>query len=557
MENQVAILDAKGNPLKPSRAMALAGGNNSMPYDAADIHGQHTAEWNPYLWSPDASLNMFRDRMVARVRDLVRNDGWASGAVTRILDNAVGANFRPISKPDYRALAALTGNKGFDAKWAEEYGREVDARYRLWAEDDGRYCDGIRKQTMSQMLRLAFRHKIVDGDALAQILWLPQRRGYGRARYATAVLIIDPDRLSNPQLQFDMRDMRGGVKIDEIGAPIGYFIRQAHQADWFVADKAVTWDFIPRETSWGRPIIVHDYDLEQANQHRGTGILAPVVQRLKALIKYDGAELDAAILNAIFASYIESPHDPALVESALAGADEMPAYQNARTDFHKEKRLSINGARIPILFPGEKINTVSAARPTTNFADFEKAVLRNFASCAGLSAQQVSQDWSDVNYSSARGALLEAWKTLDRRRIDFAIGFAGPVRSAWLEECHEVDKLPMPNGVVPDFAEARGAFGRSMWLGPGVGWMDPVAEKEGAIMGMGAGLSNLELEAAQQGLDWEENLDQLAREKEAFESRGLEAPTSWLAQMTKQPQQQQRQPGQGPAQDQQKAGNKQ
>ena len=125
-------------------------------------------------------------------------------------------------------------------------------------------------------------------------------------------------------------------------------------------------------------------------------------------------------------------------------------------------------------------------------------MLRNFASCAGLSAQQVSQDWSDVNYSSARGALLEAWKTLDRRRIDFAIGFAGPVRSAWLEECHEVDKLPMPNGVVPDFAEARGAFGRSMWLGPGVGWMDPVAEKEGAIMGMGAGLSNLELEAAQQ-----------------------------------------------------------
>ena len=552
--NQVAILDAQGKPLQPSRAMALAGGNSSMPYDAADIGGQHTAEWNPYLWSPDASLGMFRDRMVARMRDLVRNDGWASGAVTRILDNAVGANFRPISKPDYRALAALTGNKAFDAEWAEEYGREVDARYRLWSEDEGFYCDAIRKQSMAQMLRLGFRHKIVDGDALAQVVWLPQRRGYGRARYATAVLMIDPDRLSNPQLQFDQRYMRGGVHIDEVGAPIGYYIRQAHQADWFVADKAVTWDYIPRETSWGRPIIVHDYDLEQANQHRGVGILGPVVQRLKALIKYDGAELDAAILNAIFASYIESPHDPALVESALAGADELPAYQSARTDFHKEKRLSINGARIPILFPGEKINTVTAARPTSNFADFEKAVLRNFASAAGLSAQQVSQDWSDVNYSSARGALLEAWKTLDRRRIDFSIGFARPLRSAWLEECHEVDKLPMPNGVIPDYAEARGAFGRAMWLGPGIGWMDPVAEKEGAIMGMGAGLSNLELEAGVQGLDWEENLDQLAREKAAFESRGLEAPTSWLAGMTKQGQQQ-RQAGQGPAADQQKAGN--
>ena len=81
---------------------------------------------------------------------------------------------------------------------------------------------------MSQMLRLGFRHKLVDGDALAQLVWLPKRRGYGRARYATAVMLIDPDRLSNPQQQFDQRYMRGGVKIDEIGAAVGYYIRQAH-----------------------------------------------------------------------------------------------------------------------------------------------------------------------------------------------------------------------------------------------------------------------------------------------------------------------------------------
>jgi hypothetical protein len=28
---------------------------------------------------------------------------------------------------------------------------------------------------------------------------------------------------------------------------------------------------------------------------------------------------------------------------------------------------------------------------------------------------QFSNDWSDTNYSSARGALLEAWKTMSRR----------------------------------------------------------------------------------------------------------------------------------------------
>ena len=525
MANEVSILNAQGLPFKPSRVSMLAG-NSGVAYDAADLYGQHTAEWSPYLWSADGGLNMYRDRIVARVRDLVRNDGWACGAVTRILDNCVGGNFRPISKPDYRALAQATGIKAFDSAWADEYRKAVDSNYRIWSEDDGRYCDVMRKLTMPQLLRLGFRHKIVDGEALGHVAWLPRRVSFGRARYATSLQIIDPDRLSNPQLRFDIKRVRGGVEIDDLGAPIAYHIRRAHSGDWFSAAESIHWDRVMRETPWGRPIIVHDYDFDQANQHRGMGVLGPVVYRLKALIKYDGAELDSAILNAIFASYIESPHDPEMVESALG--DNLSRYQQERADYHDRKRLSMNGARIPILFPGEKINTVTAERPATNFAAFEKAVLRNCAAAFGLSAQQVSNDWSDVNYSSARGALLEAWKTLDRRRRDYAIGFAGPIRSAWLEESHDIDDLPLPKGA-PEFAEFRGAYGRAMWLGPGRGWVDPVKEREGSVLGMESGLSTLEIEAAEQDLDWEENLDQRKRELDGFKERGLEPPASWLA----------------------------
>lgn len=527
MTNAVQILSADGTPLAPSRARMLAGGGRT-PYDAADIYDDHLAEWRPYLWSPDGELNIFRDRIVSRVRDLVRNDGWAAGAVTRILDNAVGANFRPISKPDYRALAAFTGIRAFDATWAEEYGAAVDAHYRLWSEDAGRYCDAMRKMTMPQMLRLGFRHKIVDGDAVAQVLWLDDRVGPGRATYSTCIQILDPDRLSNPQMRFDLVNIRGGVEIDGYGAAIAYHFRRAHAGDWFNAEKANTWERIERETAWGRPIIVHDYDLDRAQQHRGgTGVLGPVVHRLKALVKYDRAELDAAILNAIFAAYVESPNDPQLMEAALGGEDIGP-YQDQRAAYHDKKRVSLGGARMPLLFPGEAIKTVNAARPVSNFADFEKTVLRNFASASGLSAQQVSQDWSDVNYSSARGALLEAWKTLDRRRTDYAVGFAGQIRGAWLEEAHELVDLPLPAGA-PPFMACRSAYMRANWLGPGRGWIDPVAEREGSVLGMEAGLSTLEMECADQDLDWEENLDQRARELKGFRDRGLEPPASWLA----------------------------
>jgi lambda family phage portal protein len=525
--------DSKPLPPRSSRARALSGGSGRYtgpPYDAADLYGQHMAAWQPYLWSPDGELNMYRDRIVSRVRDMVRNDGWASGAVTRILDNAVGSNLRPIARPDHRFLANFADNPAFDHVWAKEYSSAVDANWRVWAVTDlGRYCDATRNQTFGQMMRVAFRHKLIDGDALAVLQWIPDRVGRGRARYCTAVQLVDPDRLSNPQLRFDQMTLRGGVEIDRWGAAIAYHIRKAHAGDWFSAAESVTWERVLRETTWGRPIVVHDYEGDRASQHRGgAGVFTPVLQRLKMLVKYDGVELDAAIINAIFAAYVESPFDHDMMAEALEDNEKLPFYQSIRKEFHDERSIMIGNARISMLFPGEKINTVAAARPTGNFKEFEAAVLRNVAAGTGLSAQQVSNNWSDVNYSSARGALLEAWKTLYRRRHDFAEGFAAPARAAWLEESHEVDDLPLPNNA-PDFALCRGAYARCRWMGPGKGWISPTEEAGAAIMRMDGALSTLEDECAEQGLEFEEVLEQRRYELGLFDKYGIPRP-EWAGQ---------------------------
>jgi lambda family phage portal protein len=525
MTRQVQILDVRGQPLRPTKAKMLNSGRDGAPYDAASYYDDHMAAWQPWLWSPDTELNIYRDRIVSRVRDLVRNDGWASGAVTRILDNVIGGCFRPVFKPDYRSLAAYTGIKAFDAEWADEFAKVAAANWRAYSEDIGRYCDAQRNLTMPQMFALGFRHKLVDGDVLTQCLWKPERVSLGRARYATTFQMIDPDRLSNPQLQFDQQTMRGGVQIDpETGAAEGYWIRRAHQGDWFNAVKSMQWDLIPRETAWGRAIIIHDFDHDRASQHRGgAGILTPVLQRMRMLAKYDATELDAAIINAIFSAYIESPFDHQLVEEAMGDSTELNSYQQSRSDFHNERRLALGGVRIPTLFPGEKINTVSAARPNSNFEAFEKAFLRNAAAATGLSAPQFSQDWSDINYSSARAALIEAHKTLGRQRTNYAVGYAQRVLCTWMEESMEVDDYPLPTGA-PEFIECRGMYSRCRWMGPARGWVDPVAEVQGAVMGMDAGLSTLENESAEQDLDWEETLDQRAKEIERFKKLGLPLP---------------------------------
>lgn len=544
----VELLDQYGRPLQVSKPREIAGGgrpgmralNNQagLPYDAADVFSPEMVNWQPYLYSPDAELSFgHRDRIVARARDMERNDGWARGGVQRILDTVIGANFRPISKPDYRSLQFYTGNSSFDAKWADEFGHAVDACWRTWADDIEHHCDGMETLSISQLLYTGMRHLLIDGDALAVLLWNGDKVRNGVSRYATALQLLDPDRLSNPMLRFDQNTQRGGVEVNQYGAPQGYWIRRAHQGDWFSAAKAVTWDFFPRRTPWGRPIVVHAFEHDRAGQHHGgAGVLTSIMLRLRMLVRYDAAELQAAIINAIFAAYVKSPYDPAMVEEAL-GADQpkdetaLGQYQDMRNDWWKERRrISLGEAQMTHLFPGEEVGQVTGARPVGAFEPFEASILRHIAAGIGTTYEQLSGDFSRTNFSSFRGAVNEAKKTFDRRAMNFDRSFVAPIRAAAVEEFFSVEDLPLPAGA-PPFEEFRAAYSMCRWLRPGRGWTNPLDEARASAVAMQAGLSTLEDEVAEaSGADWEEVVDQRAVEIQRFKDRGLELPEIYQGQ---------------------------
>ena len=264
-----ALRLAPASTVAPAQRQRALHTRDGAPYDAAGLTAAEIADWFPWLGSPDLEINPWRDRIVARVRDLVRNDGWASGAVTSILDAAIGPDLRLVSKPDWQQLRLY--DKGFDPVWAREFGQTAEALWRGWGYDPGRWCDTTRRQLAPEMFYLAFRHLLVDGEALAIVAWLPERRARGRGKYATTLQLVDPDRLSNPHLVFDLRHMRGGVEIDDLGAPVAYHIRRAHQGDWFEAPDQWIWDRVPRETADGRPVVVHAFEAERTGQHRAAG----------------------------------------------------------------------------------------------------------------------------------------------------------------------------------------------------------------------------------------------------------------------------------------------
>ncbi|MEM5373183.1 phage portal protein [Paraburkholderia azotifigens] len=236
-------------------------------------------------------------------------------------------------------------------------------------------------------------------------------------------------------------------------------------------------------------------------------------------------ELQAATVAAIFSTFVTSPYDPALVQDALGAGEgeELPLYQALRAQWANDRPAYLNGVRIPTLAPGETLDSVSPAHPDGNFEAFAHEMQRVIAAALGLSAEQVTQDWSKTNYSSARAALLEAWKTLQRRRDEFCLNFASPFYGAWLWEAMERGELPLPARALP-YIEARAAYSRCSWTGVARGWIDPTKERAGAVMGMDAALSTLKRECAEQGLDYEEVLHQRAAEIRLMKELGLDLP---------------------------------
>lgn len=501
----------------PSRREMVStnvGGAPVTSYEASDPISQELGMWHPAMTSADSEWLRERNTVTARIHDLVRNNGWASGALRRELDAVIGASLRLSYKPDYRAL-------GLDPEWAEEFGEKVEGRWRIFANDPDRFADATRHDSVPGLFGLGYRHYAMDGEACAALLWLPNR-----GQWRTTMQMVDPDRLSNPNNMFDTDRLRGGIALDEYGAAVGYHIRKRHPGDYasMISPEAYEWEYIPRETDWGRPMFVHFFQRERTGQTRGISRIASVIEALYMDHKLGRVELQAAVLNAILAAFIESPMDPELVAQGLApGAEGVGQYQEARSEFHKDRRISLGGVQLSTLFPGEKLNMTAATRPNAQFADFQSAVLRKAASGLGVSYEQLSQDWSKVNYSSARAALLEVWRGFTARREEFTQGFCTPIFGAWLEEELQRGGYDIPEGA-PSFHEAKAAWTRCKWIGPARGWVDPQKEIGAAATRLGIGLGTAEDESAEQGRDWKEDIDQQAKEIRYRQRAGVPQP---------------------------------
>jgi lambda family phage portal protein len=342
--------------------------------------------------------------------------------------------------------------------------------------------------------------------------------------------LIDLDRLDTPSKYLGSKNVVGGVRLDRFGAPVGYYIREIER-NAFASFYSDNFKYVSRLKSWGRVKAFHIVERTRPEQTRGVSELVAALRETKIAREFRDITLQNAVVGAMFAASVESELPPEAVYQQLGGgpveaADAANSYAVKYLEgiAHYSKGgtgLKVDGARIPVLYPGSKLQVHPVAKPGGVGQDFEQSLIRYLSASLGLSYEQLSKDFTQTTYSSARAAMLESWKYFKSRKKLVADRIANIVYRLWLEEAVNTNKLSVktPNIYENDNLHL---LSKASWIGASRGQIDTLKETQAAVLRLKYGLTTQKDELAAQGKDWRKVHRQLAEEKASREKYDIE-----------------------------------
>ena len=459
-----------------------------------------------------------RERVITtdRAADLVANNGHATSIIESTALNVVGgAGLTPQSRPNFKRLGITEEQANDIADQAEyaftEWSKQADA------EGESHFSD-LQYQTIYSLL--------MNGESLT----LPVQMEVGANRtYSFALQLLDNRRLRTPRNLISDPNIRDGIKLGNHCERLSYFIANPDDGKLTTNLSSNVFEEIP---AWRghRRNVYHVFHKKSAEQVRGVSILSPVVKLFRDYDDYMDFELVGAILAASFPVFIETPPGEDPIEYT---GDSVPDGNAPGA-----KRITeVTPGTITYGTQGQVPHVMQSTRPGNSFPVFVETLLRAIGAATGLPYEVVAKDFSKTNYSSARAAMLEAYRIFQLYQSILINHHNQPIWDAVFEEAWLRGQIVLPAGA-PDFYQARAAYTNCCWTPPKRGTIDPVKE---VAAGKEAIISNMLTLAdwyAEQGKDYEEELRQISRERKLMKKLDLtmaDMPGFDLAKMATQP----------------------
>lgn len=398
-----------------------------------------------------------------RARLEYRNNGYCRGIVDTKANDVVGR--RPVlemQEEDIKLNAEI--EKAFDS-WAKEI-------------------------NIGRKIRLASAEKILSGEIF--IVLINNKKLKNKVKLD--LLVVEADRVTTPteKVLLTSNDYEDGIQYDENGIPISYDILKLHPGGTsFIFKSGKDFNTIPAEN------VIHWYKQARPGQKRGVSEIASGIPLMPQLRRYTIATLTAAETAAAFSWLLVSQNKDV---------------EQVEIDPMDDISLNLgSGLTAPA---GWKPEQMKAEQPSTQYQDFKHELVAEIARALSMPMNIALLSSKGLNFASGKLDHLNYLKDNQARREDLSKDVMARIFFAFIEELRLVRRNIISIRQTDEVPAHT-------WHYDGTQHQDPAKEATGQEKRLQNHTTNLAIEYAERGLDWEKELQQAAREKKVLEELGL------------------------------------
>lgn len=453
--NFTSLIDRTIAALSPlagvKRAAARATLEALAAHTAAD-KGRRNKDWNPNPGSADLTIIPEKRLVLSRARDLARNTWVGKSAVYCANRNVVGRGIMPV---------AMARDK--NGKLLTPFNRRANRLFAEWAEDK-EICDVEKRQTFYEKQGMCAEERVIAGEHFVVWSYMPGQSGVGlRFQSVESDLLYDIIQ-SNPETG---NQVRGGVEIDGVSAPVAYHFYTQNPYDYLFRSnfKPIR---VPRERCF------HYFKQERARQTSAISMFAPVMPDIRDESRNRQAHLWRSIMEACIGLVIKTnmappgigsgasislprkPGDPGTTPSGMPTFDMVPGMT-------------------PVLRPGEDVVPFVPQAAGNNFDSFTEAVLRGIAAGLDISYEQLVRDFTRGTYSCQRQTMLEDRRGWKKEQDRLVCHFVAPMYKKFIQ-CAFLEGKFKDLVSIQDFMQSPARYTEAMFVGDGYEWIDPAKE---------------------------------------------------------------------------------
>jgi lambda family phage portal protein len=459
-----------------------------------------TNDWLKDFRGVNADLRISLRVLRARANEAVLNDPYAKKFIKMLENNVVG--------PD----GFILRNKAFDYQFDEKekiYVKKMDKvangiiqeNFVEWCKMKN--CTITKDVSFREVCSLLLKKIAIDGEILVREI-----KGKGVNNFGYTLQIIEAEYLDETfNGTFGNNRVIMGVEIDNARRVVAYHLRKQS-----LTGEIYGTAFSPERERVLADGILHLFVKESPFQLRGISWFAPSLIRLKMLSGFEEATLIDARVSASKSLLLEYKD--------TATGDEITAanISGGQTDNANNIINDVSPGETFVVPMGMTAKQFDPKSPSGRENAFTENALRGIASGLGVSFIGLANNYSAVNYSSGRLNLLDErdnWRTMHSW---FREHFLENMFANWLAMAMLSGKINLPLNRFEKFNQPW--FQGRTWP-----WVDPQKDIQAKITALENNLETMENVLGEMGIDFDEHIEDLKREKKILADAGLAWPS--------------------------------